>query len=724
MRLIIAEKKSVGQAIAAAIGGRAEPGEGCLTLPGTIVTWAQGHLVELAEPGEYEDRTWDKWSMDDLPIDPDPDWRWTISRSQGAAGQYRTVARLIADPRVDLLVNACDPDREGEAIFRRIIHHARTGKPAMRLWVASLEPDAIRQALGSMRPERDYDGLAAAADIRAKADWLVGMNASRAYTLTYDRRLPVGRVQTPTLALVADRDQAIAGHRKTPYWKVVADMGGWRLSSDRIDDKETTGRLARSVTDGVMHITEVDRARARQKPPRLYDLTGLQKDMARMHGITAARTLAALQQLYERGLASYPRTDSRYITHDDLETLHGLTQGTRLVDGFIDPAAKPAEPRYALVVDDSKVAGHTAILPTRALNARELARLDDDQRKVITRVVRRMWEAIGPDRVHDVTKVTATHDGRMFTSRSDQTIEPGWTLIEPAPATSGIKDAGDEDDADDQTADVIPINLTEGIDLHPISPVQVVQGETKPPARFTDATLLAAMEHASRYVQDRGLKHALDDDESHSGGIGTPATRADIIEKLIKSGYMARHGRHLESTQTGRLLVGIVSPELKDIALTARMEQALSDVEHGLTDPHQVMQTFRDLAHRIPEQAARDADPAVMAGSSKRREEYGPCPKCGQPVVRTGHVWQCSTNRSEKQPDGGWTLTAGCGWKLFGTISGRKLTDANVKTLLGKGGIRLKGFTSKNGKTFDATLVPDPDHGCRFDFNNQGKDRK
>lgn len=724
MRLIIAEKKSVGQAIAAAIGGRAEPGEGCLTLPGTIVTWAQGHLVELAEPGEYEDRTWDKWSMDDLPIDPDPDWRWTISRSKGAAGQYRTVARLIADPRVDLLVNACDPDREGEAIFRRIIHHARTGKPAMRLWVASLEPDAIRQALGSMRPERDYDGLAAAADIRAKADWLVGMNASRAYTLTYDRRLPVGRVQTPTLALVADRDQAIAGHRKTPYWKVVADMGGWRLSSDRIDDQETTGRLARSVTDGVMHITEVDRARARQKPPRLYDLTGLQKDMASMHGITAARTLAALQQLYERGLASYPRTDSRYITHDDLETLHGLTQGTRLVDGFIDPAAKPAEPRYALVVDDSKVAGHTAILPTRALNARELARLDDDQRKVITRVVRRMWEAIGPDRVHDVTKVTATHDGRMFTSRSDQTIEPGWTLIEPAPATSGIKDAGDEDDADDQTADVIPINLTEGIDLHPISPVQVVQGETKPPARFTDATLLAAMEHASRYVQDRGLKHALDDDESHSGGIGTPATRADIIEKLIKSGYMARHGRHLESTQAGRLLVGIVSPELKDIALTARMEQALSDVEHGLTDPHQVMQTFRDLAHRIPEQAARDADPTIMAGSSKRREEYGPCPRCGQPVVRTGHVWQCSTNRSEKQPDGGWTLTAGCGWKLFGTISGRKLTNTNVRTLLGKGGIRLKGFTSKNGKTFDATLVPDPDHGCRFDFNNQGKDRK
>ena len=250
-----------------------------------------------------------------------------------------------------------------------------------------------------------------------------------------------------------------------------------------------------------------------------------------MHGITAARTLAALQRLYELKLASYPRTDSRYITHDDLETLHELTQGTGLVDGFIDPAARPAEPRYALVVDDSKVAGHTAILPTRALNSRELDRLDDDQRKVITRIVRRMWEAIGQDRVHDVTKITAVHDGHTFTSRSDQTIEPGWTRIEPATDMRGTGDAGDGDDDADLQGNVIPVNLTEGIDLHPIHPAQVVQGETKPPARFTDATLLAAMEHASRYVQDRELKHALDDDESHSGGIGTPATRADIIEK-------------------------------------------------------------------------------------------------------------------------------------------------------------------------------------------------
>lgn len=724
MRLIIAEKRSVGQAIADAIGGHIEHGNGCLTLPDTVVTWAQGHLVELAEPGEYEDRSWGKWSMDGLPIDPDPDWQWTISRSKGAAEQYRTVARLIADPRVDLLVNACDPDREGEAIFRRITRHAHARKPMMRLWAASLEPDAIRQALETMSPEREYDGLAAAADIRAKADWLVGMNASRAYTLTYDRRLPVGRVQTPTLALVTDRDQAIAEHRKTPYWKVVADMGGWRLASERIGDQETAGRLARSVTDGVMHVTETGRSRARQKPPHLYDLTGLQKDMARMHGITAARTLAALQRLYELKLASYPRTDSRYITHDDLETLHELTQGTGLVDGFIDPAARPAEPRYALVVDDSKVAGHTAILPTRALNSRELDRLDDDQRKVITRIVRRMWEAIGQDRVHDVTKITATHDGHTFTSRSDQTIEPGWTRIEPATDTRGTGDAGDGDDDADQQGNVIPVNLTEGIDLHPIHPAQVVQGETKPPARFTDATLLAAMEHASRYVQDRELKHALDDDESHSGGIGTPATRADIIEKLIKSGYLERHGRHLESTQTGRLLVRIVSPELKDIALTARMEQALSDVEHGSADPDRVMGTFRELAHHIPEQAAHDADPTIMAGQTSRRKEYGPCPRCGQPVVRTGHVWQCSTNKNEKQPDGGWKQVRGCGWKLFGTISGRKLTDANVRTLLNKGGIRLKGFTSKNGKTFDATLVPDPEHGCRFDFNDHGRNRK
>lgn len=719
MRLIIAEKKSVGQAIADTIGGHAAQGKGYLTLPDTIITWAQGHLVDLKTPGEYEGRQWDKWSMSSLPIDPGDDWQWTISRAKGAAAQYRTVARLINDPRVNLLVNACDPDREGEAIFRRITRHARTAKPMMRLWVASLEPEAIRQALDTMRPETDYDGLAAAADIRAKADWLVGMNASRAYTLTYNRRFPVGRVQTPTLALVVERDQAIGRHRKTPYWKVSADMGGWKLIGERMTSKQQADMLARSVADGVMHVTGVDRKRAHQKPPHLYDLTGLQKDMARLHGMTAARTLDALQHLYERKLATYPRTDSRYITHDDLETLHALTQDTRLVDGFIDPDSKPAIPRYTLVVDDSKVAGHTAILPTRGLDAGQLDTLDDDQRKVIVRIVRRMWEAISPDRVHDVVKVTAAHGEYTFTSGSDQTVEPGWTGIEhERPA----HEQTDTDTDDDQTGNVIPVNLTPDIDLHPIAPAQVIQGETKPPARFTDATLLAAMEHASRYVDDRDLKHALDDDESHSGGIGTPATRADIIEKLIAVGYLERSGRHLESTETGRLLVRLVSPELKDVALTARMEQALSDVEHGKTDPRKVMQSFHDYARRIPKQAVDETDRTAIRDRTRDHESYGACPRCGEPVVKTGKLWQCSTNHSEQQADGTWKQTKGCGWKLYPTVSGRKLSDANVKTLLDKGRVRLNGFTSKTGKPFGATLIPDPEHGCRFDFADHGKD--
>lgn len=688
-------------------------------MPGTIITWAQGHLVDLATPDEYKDRQWGKWSMEDLPIDPGDDWQWTISRAKGAAAQYRTVAGLINDPRVDRLVNACDPDREGEAIFRRITRHARTTKPVTRLWVASLEPEAIRQALDGMRPETDYDGLAAAADIRAKADWLVGMNASRAYTLTYNRRFPVGRVQTPTLALVVERDQAIGQHRKTPYWKVSADMGGWKLIGERMTSKQQADTLARSVADGVMHVTGVDRKRAHQKPPHLYDLTGLQKDMARLHGMTAARTLDALQHLYERKLATYPRTDSRYITHDDLETLHALTQDTRLVDGFIDPDRKPDDPRYALVVDDSKVAGHTAILPTRSLDAGQLDTLDDDQRKVIVRIVRRMWEAISPDRVHDVVKITAVHDGHTFTSGSDQTIEPGWTGIEhERPA----HEQTDTDTDDDQTGNVIPVNLTPDIDLRPIAPAQVIQGETRPPARFTDATLLAAMEHASRYVDDHDLKHALDDDESHSGGIGTPATRADVIEKLIAVGYLERSGRHLESTETGRLLVRLVSPELKDVALTARMEQALSDVEHGRTDPRKVMQSFHDYARRITEQAVKEADRTAVRDRTRDRESYGTCPRCGEPVVKTGKLWQCSTNHSEQQADGTWKQTKGCGWKLYPTVSGRKLSDANVKTLLDKGRVRLKGFTSKTGKPFDATLIPDPEHGCRFDFADHGKD--
>ena len=391
-----------------------------------------------------------------------------------------------------MLVDACDPDREGEAIFRRIVTHVGVSKPMRRLWVASLEEDAIRDALASMKDETEYQGLADSAMIRAKADWLIGMNASRAYSLVYNARFTVGRVQTPTLAMIVDRDRQIAGHVARPYWKVVAPMGGWKLAGERLDKREDAETLLRIVNsdDFAFKILKADRKQQHDAPPRLYDLTGLQKDMSRLHGLTAARTLTALQSLYEKKLATYPRTDSQYITHDDLDTLRGLTEGDRLVTGFIEPDAKPERPHLELTVNDAKVAGHTAILPTMQADKATLDELGDDERLVLVRVARRMWEAVGDDYVHDVTNVVANIDphwcekhpdeGRLlsegecrFTSRSDQPVSLGWHAIE----YDGPQE--DRDAADETAGNIIPANLVTG-SLHRTRPAMrrdIVRGK-------------------------------------------------------------------------------------------------------------------------------------------------------------------------------------------------------------------------------------------------------
>ncbi len=638
---------------------------------------------------------------------------------------------------MDLLVNACDPDREGEAIFRRIIHHAGVNKPTRRLWVASLEEEAIRQALAAMKPEGDYRGLADSAMIRAKADWLIDMNASRAYSLVYNTRFTVGRVQTPTLAMIVERDRQIESHKPTPFWKVVAPMGSWTLTGTHLENHGTAEALLEIVNqpDFAFGIYAVKRHRQHDAPPRLYDLTNLQKDMSKLHGLTAAHTLAALQSLYEQRLTTYPRTDSRFITHDDLDALRKLTNGDRLASGFLDPAVRPAQPRLELTVNDAKVTGHTAILPTLQASGETLGQLGDDKRLVLTRVVRRMWEAVADDHVHDVTLVVANIDpdydeshpnllriseaDSRFTSCSDQTISLGWKGIEP---TKTQEHDGGEDEEDAPAGNLIPVNLATGANAMPMprSGARLVEGKIKPPKPYTDATLLAAMEHASRLLDDAGLKAALDDDESHSGGIGMPATRADVIERLIRSAYVERKGKQLRSTEQGRNLINVVALRLKDVALTAEMEQVLSDVEHGNADPTQTESRFRAFAAGIPADAQSTAEPElVQARRSRVTESFGPCPRCGQPVVKTGKVWQCSTNKREKQPDGTWKDAGGCGWKLFSTIAGKTLTDANARRFLADGRIRLKGFISKAGRKFDAMLILDKEGGARFKFNDK-----
>lgn len=498
MRLVIAEKHSVAQAIGQALGGM-ENHDGYITAGGSLISWAQGHLVNLAMPDAYEGEAWSDphWSMESLPISPKT-WRWRINREKGADQRYRELVALAGRPDVDELVNACDPDREGEAIFRRVMEHAGIDKPALRLWVASLDEQAIRDAWNGMRPETDYQGLGDAADARSKADWLVGMNASHAHTVAYHRRLSVGRVQTPTLAMVVDRDMQIAGHVAKPFWRVEAPMGGWTLSSERIEDRAFAQRMLSLANspDFAFQIESAERKREHVAPPRLYDLTGLQKDMSRLHGLTAARTLAALQSLYEKKLATYPRTDSQYITHDDLDTLRGLVADER-ADGFVDRTALPAAPRLELTVNDAKVAGHTAILPTMRVGKDSLAGLTDDERLVLVRVVRRMWEAVSDDHVHDVTVVKAVADAGWlerhmdtagskeaeltFTSRSDQPVSSGWKAIE--------RDTREKDDSgEDESRNAIPSGLEQGAVLPPVPQggCGLDEGKTRPPKPFTE----------------------------------------------------------------------------------------------------------------------------------------------------------------------------------------------------------------------------------------------
>lgn len=682
MRLVIAEKRSVAFAIAQALGD-VRQGDGYVSAGGALISWAQGHLVELSDPEEYTDMPWSahKWTMESLPIDP-KSWRWRLSGAKGAVQRYRSLVELLRSDKVTELVNACDPDREGEAIFRRILMASKVSKPSLRLWVASLDEQAIRDAWKRMRPESDYDGLADAADARAKADWLVGMNASRAHTLAWHRSLSLGRVRTPTLNMVVQRDLAIESHKPTPFWRLIVPMDGWTLESGKIEDRTSADRILADAKGLPIDVLEVKRRREHAKPPTLFDLTGLQKAMSDRHGLTAEQTLDCLQHLYEMKVATYPRTDSKYVTHDDVDGLKELLQ-PKYALGFLDQ--KPVDAIHDLYsaggfdpmrcVADDKVQGHTAILPTRRL----------------------------------------TYD--VFQHDMTDTVDAGWTAIEHTSKTDG---------AEKKPANRIPDSLVKG-PLPQSGTPSLAEGVSAPPKPFTEATLLSAMEHASRFVADSDLKAALDDDTSHSGGIGTPATRASILESLVKSSYLQRKGKQIRSTTAGRMLIGVAIDELKDVKLTAQWEQSLADIEHGKSDEASFLNEIRTacaaMPGRVMEMTQRDSL-RQLAQQAGERESFGPCPRCGKPVVKTGSIWQCSSNKSMKDDTGAWKLSEGCGYKIFAEKFGKKLTDSMVRRTLEGKRPKVSGLKSKAGKTFDARLVPDRQYGIGLSFDDLDRKKK
>lgn len=715
VQLIVAEKPSVARDIAAVVGARKKAG-GWLEGPGVRVSWCVGHLAELCEPHEYDAR-WKSWSPALLPLLPES---FKLRPSKSGAAQLRVLRGLMNDAAVDSIVNACDAGREGELIFRRVYELARCKKPVHRLWISSLTTDAIRRGLAGLRPGGRFDALGDAAAARAEADWLVGMNATRALTGLArkggggrDSLMSVGRVQTPTLAMIARREAEIESFQKQPYWQVEARFswpearpgepheyaGTWRRGKeDRLGDAASAQAIADAVKGQPGEVSAATHREVREKPPLLFDLTSLQKAANQRYGMSAKRTLAAAQALYETHKAlTYPRTDSRHLTSDMAaqlpEILEALAPPYR---EFADQALARGVPRSRRMIDDSQVGDHHAIIPTGKNPPTE--RLGQDEARVYDLVVRRFLAGFLADAVFDKThietRVPGTPMDHVFVSDGRVLREPGWLEVEPrgrdrAQRGRG-KQAKDADaDAEGSEPELRLPRIDAGARVH-TEDARVIERETQPPKRYTDATLLAAMEHAGREVEEEALRRAMKD-----RGLGTPATRAAIIETLLGRQYISRQGRSLVPTARGRALIAAMPvPDLLSPELTGAWEEKLARIERGELSRAQFMSEIRAFTTRAVETMAGAEPPAPPdAGAVAEAEVLGACPVCGQPVREGRKAYTCATGKA-------------CSFVIFKRVAGRGISTGLVQVLLaGKQSQVLRGFRSKAGKRFSAALA-------------------
>jgi len=670
--VVLAEKPSVGRDIARVIGCRTS-GDGCLIGEKYIVTWAVGHLVTLSEPDEMDEK-YKKWSFATLPILPEKIPLKVISATKT---QFSKVKKLINDKETDSLICATDAGREGELIFRYIYEMAGCKKPFDRLWISSMTDEAIREGFSAIRPGSDYDGLYESARCRSKADWLVGMNASRAFTLKYDALLSVGRVQTPTLAILVKRRKEIENFKPEGYCTLTADFGDYRgiwFSENNDPDthiktKEEAEAAAADVKGKTGRVISAETTRKRDLPPQLYDLTSLQRDANRMLGFTADKTLKTAQSLYETHKAlTYPRTDSRYLPPDMIPR---VVQTMKLLPDDYKPYVAGALPEGKLpvskrTIDASKVSDHHAILPTA--KKADLSKFSPDERNLYDMVARRMLAAFYPAYEYDATKVITAVDSHTFRTNGRVTVNNGWHDVPPLEKPPKPKKSTK---ADEEEEGPLP-NLQEG-DTREVRKTQVKEDQTKPPAPHTDASLLSAMETAGKDLDDEELVRQM-----KGSGIGTPATRAAIIERLIKVGYAARRGKTLNATDKGVLLIGIMPPEIASPEMTGRWELALHDITDGKQDPERFMDGIRKMSSFLVDYARNTAKPMAFPPDERRKKYTGRsggsatvlegtvCPVCGKGKLRetnlafgcTEAACKCTVWKDCLQRSGGPALTA------------------------------------------------------------------
>ena len=692
MKLIITEKPSVAKSIASALGVTSRA-DGYFEGGGWLVSWCIGHLVGLADAAAYDDR-YKKWRYEDLPILPDP-FCYVVSEEKAA--QFHILRSLMDRSDVTELVNACDAGREGELIFRLAYETAGCSKPFSRLWISSMEDAAIREGFADLRPGADYDPLYQSALCRQKADWLIGINASRLFSVLYHRTLNVGRVQTPTLAMLADRDSKIVLFRKEKYHHVRLTLEGAAAVSEKIPAMEDAQAI-RDACDGQQAVcVSVVREKKTEKPPKLYDLTTLQREANRVFGYTAKQTLDYAQSLYEKKLLTYPRTDSRYLTGDMAETASVVLHLAARVPPF--DACPEFFPDVAALVNNKEVSDHHALIPTLELEKADVPALPVGERNILLLVCCKLLCAAAEPFVYEA--VTAAFDcgGHTFTAKGKQVLSQGWHAIQEV-FRSSLKEKPEDEDAEG----VLPA-LTEGQVFEPVS-ASVTEHFTSPPKPYTEDTLLSAMENAGKEDMP---------DEAERKGLGTPATRAAIIEKLVSGGFVERKGKNLIPTKAGVNLVTVLPELLTSPKLTADWEQRLNEVAKGQVSPEDFMDGIEAMAAELVRKYSHISEDGQKLFQPEK-ETVGLCPRCGKPVYEGKKNFACSDRACQ------FVM-----WKndRFWTSRRKEMTRKMAANLLKKGRASVKGMWSeKKGSTYDAVVILDDTGGKYVNFKLEFPKRK
>lgn len=709
MKLVIAEKPSVAAEIAH-VAGADKKECGYYSGNGYLISWCIGHLIELAQPEAYNSE-FKKWNLESLPIIPE---EFKTEISSGTETQYKVLKELMLRSEVTELIEATDAGREGELIFRLVYQKAGCKKPFKRLWISSMEEKSIRNGLAQMKDGQEYNHLYEAALCRQHADWLIGINLTRLYSKMYNKTLNVGRVQTPTLNLIVKRQAEISNFNPQTYFTLTAALlktEGEFKAYKKVEKGEDAARIAKCCSGKTASVVRVEKLEKKESPDALYDLTTLQRQANRLLGYSAQQTLNYMQTLYDNRLATYPRTDSRYIT-SDMEASTRALISTLLTNGIYDKAItekyNSANISIKHVIDNNKVTDHHAIIPTTGVTIEKLKQLPEGERNILLLIAYRLLSAVYTKHSYLTTKAVLDIEGEEFIANGKVIIESGYKMVEEQ-LKNILKATEEKEGSGDQYDSAMLPPLEEG-DTCSVFEVKAEEKKTLPPKAYTEDTLLADMENAGKTIEDKNLREAI-----KNCGLGTSATRASIIESIIHTGYVQRSGKNLLSTDMACTFINIVTDKLKEPQMTAEWEQQLAAIQMGEMDSDIFMEGITEFLSSLVNETKTGYKPeeskTVFKGHSSG---IGTCPKCGKQVIEYGKAYSCESGKG------------GCGFVIWKKMFGKDISQTQALKLLKKGKSDvIKGFISqKTGKPFEAYLVLKEDKSVGIAFPQTQKPKK